>query len=127
MNRAPLILFVGLGLAALLSLAVYMMKFEVERQETRLAALHQTLQRQEETIQVLGAEWSYLNRPERLRDLAARYLKLAPVAAKQIQSLDAIALRDALVLADGRASLPRPIPAPSPSAQAATGSKREAP
>ncbi len=127
MNRAPLILFIGLGLAALLSLGVYAMKFEVERQEARLAELQQTLQHEEETIQVLQAEWSYLNRPDRLRDLATRYLKLAPVAAKQLQSINDIPLRDTLVIADGRAPLPRLLPTPQPTAQAAPGFKREAP
>ena len=42
----------------------------------------------EEAVQVLHAEWSYLNRPERLAALAARHLDLAPMTPRQIGSLD---------------------------------------
>jgi hypothetical protein len=38
---------------------------------------------------VLKAEWSYLNEPGRLSDLNRRHLGLAPVAAKQMETLAA--------------------------------------
>ena len=39
-------------------------------------------------IQVLKAEWSNLNRPERIKILADKYLKLNNVNTKNIRSLD---------------------------------------
>ncbi len=39
---------------------------------------------------MLHAEWAHLNDPERLRNLAERYLGLAPIAPVQLGSLEAL-------------------------------------
>ena len=132
MTRAGII-FGGAVLAtSLLSMGVYAMKYEVERLDTQVTALTRTLARQEETLQVLEAEWSFLNRPDRLSELSARHLDLKPVAVRQLGALEAIPLRSnarsqaALAATQSREPPLRLTPAVSP-AQATSAGKREAP
>jgi hypothetical protein len=43
---------------------------------------------------VLGAEWAYLNRPQRLAQLTTKYLSfLSPVLPSQIVSFDTLPLK----------------------------------
>ena len=126
MTRVGLFVGAATGAAAVLSLAVYAMKYEVERLEERNAALARDIARQEETLRILAAEWSYLNGPARLQDLAARHLDLVPVAASRIGALEGIPFRVAAQPAEGRHPLLRPILL-VPSAQAAPDEKREGP
>jgi hypothetical protein len=43
---------------------------------------------------VLRAEWSLLNRPERIERLAKKYLKLAPAKPLQLVTVDSVSDRD---------------------------------
>lgn len=49
--------------------------------------------REEDSLRVLQAEWSYLNQPDRLEKLAAQYLKLAPMRGKQFTQAQELPLR----------------------------------
>lgn len=49
----------------------------------RLENITADMRREEDTLRVLQAEWSYLNQPERLEKLSAQYLKLAPMKGRQ--------------------------------------------
>lgn len=49
---------------------LFWITFEVEKLEEELARLNREILREQETLHVLKAEWSYLNRPGRLEDLA---------------------------------------------------------
>lgn len=49
----------------------------------RLASLEQKIRKEDESIRVLQAEWSYLNQPERLEKLTRQYLDLAPMQGRQ--------------------------------------------
>lgn len=51
--------------------------------------------REEDSLRVLQAEWSYLNQPDRLEKLAAQYLKLAPMRGKQFAEAQGLPLRPA--------------------------------
>lgn len=64
--------------------AMFHITFEVEKLEARLHDVNRQIVREQETIHVLQAEWSYLNRPQRLESLSKELLpKLVPVASTQ--------------------------------------------
>ena len=73
-----------LAAAAVVALGLYYVSYEVDRLEAELYATNQRLAQQREAIDVLGAEWSYLSQPGRVRELAQRYLGLEPLTAAQI-------------------------------------------
>lgn len=73
-----------IGLAIALIFGVFHLKREVHALEEELTRLSRNILAEEEAIQVLQAEWSYLNQPARLRDLAKRHLDLAPMKPAQI-------------------------------------------
>jgi hypothetical protein len=85
MKRVALLLWPMLFAAMVF--AVYHLKGQVEQREDRLAEVHHAIQQERETIQLLRAEWSYLNQPERLRRLAASRLVLVSPAAQPKSSL----------------------------------------
>ena len=79
-----------------LVLALYLIENQVQRLERELATLDGELLANRQAIQVLKAEWSYLNRPERLQALAARHVEaiaLAPVSPDQIVEFDDLPAR----------------------------------
>ena len=133
MTRAGLIFAGAVVTASVLSIGVYAMKYEVERLDEQFAALQRKLMQQEEMLQVLEAEWTFLNRPERLKELAARHLDLKPVAVRQLTAIDTLPFRptaqqqqQTAAQTENRVPLPRYTPALSP-AQATQVGKREAP
>jgi cell division protein FtsL len=75
------------AMAIAAAVAAFVVKYEVRDLEDQLAALESELVQSQESIHVLKAEWSYLNRPERLTDLAARYLDLVPMGPAQMTTL----------------------------------------
>ena len=70
------------------ALAVSHVSQTVERLEAELAEQQRAILQHQEAIHVLEAEWSYLNRPERISLLAERYLALAPLSADDVVGLD---------------------------------------
>ncbi len=72
---------------------LYNLKAQVEEQEKELARIQRAIEDEREAIQVLRAEWSYLNQPERLRRLATPRLDLQPATQKQMASLERLAQR----------------------------------
>ena len=73
-----------LALAVGVSYALYELSYEVQRLEDDHARLNRQLLATEEENRVLRAEWSYLNRPAALQQLAAKHLELAPIAPHQV-------------------------------------------
>lgn len=59
----------------------------------RLENITAEMRREEDSLRVLQAEWSYLNQPERLEKLAAQYLKLAPMKGRQFVAVADLPLR----------------------------------
>ncbi len=83
-------------LAIALALALYLIENQVQQLERRLAALDAELLADRQATQVLEAEWSYLNRPERLQALAAHHVEaiaLAPVSPDQIVEFEDLPTR----------------------------------
>jgi len=101
---------------------LYHLEHEVKTMERALTRVEDATRRDNEAVQVLQAEWSYLNRPERLQDLATRHLHLGPSALKQIVTAPALlaALPVARPADDGgtetvtAAAIPVPEPKPAP-------------
>lgn len=91
--------------AAAIGVGLFFIKHEVKEQEARLAELNREIQRNQEAIHVLKAEWSYLNDPARLRQLSEKYLGMKPMAPAQVATLDTLP-RD-----DGPAYAAEPAPA----------------
>ncbi len=71
-------------LAAALSVVLFGVKYQVQDLEEELSAIDRDILNEERAIHVLRAEWSHLNDPERLRQLAERHLNLKPVLARQL-------------------------------------------
>ena len=71
------------GLVAIL----FHLKYEVQALEKRLAGLNQAIDKDREAIQLLEAEWTYLNRPDRLARLAKRYLPIKPPAPDAMRTM----------------------------------------
>lgn len=84
--------YILLGWFCLMATAAYAMfhvGFEVERLEARIAVLDQKTAAERESLHVLRAEWSYLNRPGRLAKLSEELLPhLQPPAAHQLRAVD---------------------------------------
>lgn len=57
---------------------------EVQKREDRLERVNRRVVETREAIDVLRAEWSYLNRPGRLEDIARRRLALRPPGPGQV-------------------------------------------
>lgn len=81
---------IWMALGVIASGVLFHTSYRVQDLETRLAALDRDILEEQEAIQVLKAEWSYLNEPARLEQLATRYLILQPTGADQIGSLETI-------------------------------------
>lgn len=67
-----------MGVAAATGFILFQTSQNVQRAEGRLRDMQQSLAREKESVRVLEAEWDYLNRPDRLEDLARQYLKIQP-------------------------------------------------
>ena len=69
-----------------LSILLYDIKYRAEAADRNADALERQIAEEQDGIRVLRAEWSYLNQPERLQQLATRYTELRPLAPAQIGS-----------------------------------------
>lgn len=77
-----------LGLAA--GGAMFLLKYQMQAEEERLAELKEAIVADMEAIHVLKAEWAYLNQPARLEDLGRRYLALDVAASSRIVTISEI-------------------------------------
>ncbi len=76
---------IWLVLLAALVTGLFHFKQEVQILERRLEAIDRTAAADRRAIGVLEAEWTYLNRPERLARLAKRYLRLEQVTPNNVR------------------------------------------
>ncbi len=82
MNR---VLAVGWLLSATAALLIlFQIKQDVQQLEEQLTAANRQILREQESLHVLEAEWSYLNRPERIAQLARQHLGMGPLSPAQI-------------------------------------------
>lgn len=106
-------------LAGGIGVGLFFIKHEVKEQEARLGELNQEIERNQEALHVLKAEWSFLNDPARLRALSERYLSMKVLGPTQVATLDNLP-RDAN--APMTASRPASSAAPTAAATAAAAS-----
>lgn len=88
---------IGLTILAALVFGVYRVEQRVESLRGELIAANMQLKEDKERIHVLNAEWSYLNQPTRLSQMANRHLKLEQVAAAQVKDIGEIPLRPVMI------------------------------
>jgi len=82
-----------LGLVAL-AYVIYQVKYEARGLDAEIASIGKKIDEERDAIAVLRAEWSLLNRPERIERLAQKYLKLAPAKPLQLVTVDTVSDRD---------------------------------
>jgi len=81
---------------ALVALAyvIYEGKYEARALDEDIGGLRKDIETERDAVAVLRAEWSLLNRPERIERLAQKYLKLAPTQPRQLVTVDTVSDRD---------------------------------
>ena len=76
---------ITLVLAALvMAFALYKVKYDALDSVREIAALKVDIAREKEAINILRAEWSHLNQPERVERLSKKYIGLDMLNANQI-------------------------------------------
>jgi cell division protein FtsL len=108
-----------LGLVAL-ACVIYQVKYQAKGLDAEIRTLNGQIDEERDAIAVLRAEWSLLNRPERIERLAQKHLKLAPAKPVQIVTLDKVTDRDF-----DPARLNQETPGPAPDAPAAKSTPPE--
>ena len=69
---------------------LYTVKYEVQSLRAQIAETTKELEHEREALNVVSAEWEYLNRPERLQALSAKYLATGSTTVEQIAVVEAI-------------------------------------
>ena len=75
------------------AIGLYQVKGDAARMEAGNSELRAKIDRAQKDIAVLRAEWSYLNDPDRLQDLASRHLGLERMNVLQIAKTGDIPMR----------------------------------
>ena len=69
------------------ALGLYVVKYQVQSMQEELAKQENILRDEREALHVLEAEWAYLNKPQRLQQLADKYLATTPALSKSAVSI----------------------------------------
>lgn len=75
---------VVLAITVMFAFGLYKLKYNTSISEDQLVQLQHDIEQEQRALRVLKAEWSHLNRPERIQALAARHLELKPLDPSQI-------------------------------------------
>ena len=81
-------LVIWLIVATGVAVGLYHINYEVEALEAELDQVREDITHERERLDVLEAEWSYLNRPSRLARLARKHLNMETLAPEQIVRID---------------------------------------
>jgi hypothetical protein len=82
---------------------VYKIKFESTLQAERVSKMRAEVRRERDAIAILRAEWTQLDRPDRIQSLAQRHLKLRAVEVAQFDALDKLPERPVQIVPPGTA------------------------
>lgn len=66
---------------------LFQIKFYVQNLRHDITELNLQIKKEQDAIYMLRAEWTYLNQPDRLKNLVNKYLSLAPVKISQIHKM----------------------------------------
>lgn len=77
-------LVIWLIVATAVAVGLYHINYEVEALQEELKQVRGDIARERERLDVLEAEWSYLNRPSRLARLARKHLDMTTLKPEQI-------------------------------------------
>lgn len=113
---------VWLALATAAGIGLFQVKYKVAALEGDLGQINREILRDQEAVHVLAAEWSFLNEPARLSDLAHRYLALTPFTPAQLAHFSDLPDRPAPLPPPDAAQPPAGSVAPGPSIAALTPS-----
>jgi cell division protein FtsL len=93
-----------LAILALIGSAVYAytIKYETIYRAEQIAKMKHEIQAERDKIGVLRAEWAHLARPERVQELATKYLDLQQLSLTQVVPAAAIPEKSARVDTIGR-------------------------
>ena len=89
--------FVWMAIIALGAFGLYLVKYSVQEVQRDVARMEAKLKQEKETMHLLRAEWAYLNRPERLRELAKGRVEAEPVTTSHIIDVARLPVQDALL------------------------------
>ncbi|MGH7045140.1 MAG: cell division protein FtsL [Stellaceae bacterium] len=98
-------------LSAATGFAMFAVKYEVQALTDQLTQVIRQAGAAEHDIRILDTEWAYLNRPDTLAQMNARYLGLVPIATKQLEQRIAD-----LPMRPPPPAPPPPAPPPAPAA-----------
>lgn len=79
-----------LAIAAVFGVLLFWTSQDVQKKERELAKSKAELAQEEETLRVLSVEWDYLNRPQRLEQLAKELGMQLPSAQEVVSGMDQI-------------------------------------
>ena len=88
MNRLSTLIWMVVIVGA--ALLLYGVKYRVQAIRTQVAETARQLESEKEAMHVAAAEWAYLNRPDRLQELAAKYLMSSELTVDQVAEIEAI-------------------------------------
>lgn len=66
---------------------LYSVKYRVQTMDSQIASIRQQIAEERAAIHVLNAEWAFLSRPERVRQLAEKHLGAEPMDGRQMLEL----------------------------------------
>lgn len=79
-----------IGTVLVLLLLIYEVGHRAQQLEADLQGVERQVAEERDAVHVLEAEWTYLTRPTRLQDLAARHSNLRPADHAQLIGLDLV-------------------------------------
>lgn len=78
------IVIIGVIAIGISIFGLFQVKYKVYNLKRDLQSINRQLAADKDAIRVLKAEWSYLNKPERIETLAAKYLKVSNITVSQV-------------------------------------------
>ncbi len=82
------VVFLVLIVLALNIIGLFQVKHKVQNLRKDLSEINRQLLETKEEVNVLNAEWAYLNQPERIKRLADAYLGMHYATVAQVKNMD---------------------------------------